>query len=85
MKVTTILASLVVGAASVGLAQAAGVSAGEANMQVASAGHDPYYPAVVSTSSKTRAQVVKELQQARANSSLTDAGHNAYYPMRFVK
>lgn len=80
MKVAMLFASVVIGLASVGAAQAADEPTNGASVQAVSAGHDPYYPAVASRSAKTRTEVVKELQQAETNGSLAGPSHNAYYP-----
>jgi hypothetical protein len=84
MKVITTLSALALGLASIGMAQAAepAPAADNAQVQIAStAGHDPYYPNIVEQSSKSRAQVVSELNQAEANGELASASHDAYYPL----
>ncbi|HEX7386116.1 MAG TPA: DUF4148 domain-containing protein [Castellaniella sp.] len=72
MKVTTTLTALVIGIASMGLAQAAEVAP-------AMGGHDAYYPAIVQGASTSRAQVLEQLKQAQTTNVVT-AGHDAYYP-----
>lgn len=73
MKVTTTLTALVIGIASMGMAQAAETSVSS------SAGHDAYYPNLVEQNNVSRADVVKQLQQAEATGMVT-TGHDPYYP-----
>lgn len=85
MKTSIVFGSLMVCLASMGMAQAAESPAVGTTIQIASAGHDPYYPMVSQAPSESRAEVLKELKGAQMNIDLMQPGHNAYYPDQLVK
>lgn len=88
MKISITLSAVVLGLASMGLAQAAETGMATTNMQAGAVssdvGHDPYYPHIVEQGSMTHAQVMQQLQQAESNGTATSGHDDPYYPQSVI-